>query len=149
MDFSSTAAFFAMLDETMSELATHNLAPDLHFIRVVASKVDENKSMQKELLALMRQVFGLTMIRTPMKDSAEIDNVTARLMTVYEMNGPMTSKPVRDRCLTYLNGGQRGDPRGHPRDLAEPRRTDAERGPRMTFETQNCTVAISGERALR
>jgi len=60
--------------------------------------------MQKELLALMRQVFGLTMIRTPMKDSAEIDNVTARLMTVYEMNGPMTSKPVRDRCLTYLNG---------------------------------------------
>jgi chromosome partitioning protein len=93
-----------MLDETMTELATHNLAPDLHFIRVVASKVDENKSMQKELLALMRQVFGLTMIRTPMKDSAEIDNVTARLMTVYEMNGPMTSKPVRDRCLTYLNG---------------------------------------------
>jgi chromosome partitioning protein len=104
MDFSSTAAFFAMLDETMSELAAHNLAPDLHFIRVVASKVDENKSMQKELLALMKQVFGTSMIRTPMKDSAEIDNVTARLMTVYEMNGPMTSKPVRDRCLTYLNG---------------------------------------------
>ena len=39
-----------------------------------------------------------------MKDSAEIDNVTARLMTVYEMNSPMTSKSVRDRCLTYLNG---------------------------------------------
>ncbi len=73
-------------------------------IGVVASKVDENKSMQKELLSLMRQVFGTSMIRTPMKDSAEIDNVTARLMTVYEVNGPMTSKAVRDRCLTYLNG---------------------------------------------
>jgi chromosome partitioning protein len=103
MDFSSTAAFLAMLDETLQELALHNLAPELNFIRIVASKVDENKSMQKELLALMRQVFGLAMIRTPLKDSAEIDNVTARLMTVYEVDGPMTSKAVRDRCLTYLN----------------------------------------------
>ena len=60
--------------------------------------------MQKELIALMRQVFGHVMIRTPLKDSAEIDNVTARLMTVYELNNPMTSKAVRDRCLTYLNG---------------------------------------------
>jgi chromosome partitioning protein len=104
MDFSSTAAFLAMLDETLEELAAHDLAPTLNFIRVVASKVDENKSMQKELLGLMRQVFGLAMIRTPLKDSAEIDNVTARLMTVYEVDGPMTSKAVRDRCLTYLNG---------------------------------------------
>jgi chromosome partitioning protein len=104
MDFSSTAAFLAMLDETLEELATRDLAPALNFIRVVASKVDENKSMQKELIALMRQVFGHVMIRTPLKDSAEIDNVTARLMTVYELDGPMTSKAVRDRCLTYLNG---------------------------------------------
>ena len=104
MDFSSTAAFLTMLDETLNQLASRDLAPDLNFVRIVASKVDENKSMQKELLLLMRQVFGLAMIRTPMKDSAEIDNVTARLMTVYEMNSPMTSKSVRDRCLTYLNG---------------------------------------------
>jgi chromosome partitioning protein len=93
-----------MLDETLAELAAHDLAPDLNFIRIVASKVDENKSIQKELLGLMRQVFGLAMIRTPLKDSAEIDNVTARLRTVYEIDGPMTSKSVRDRCLTYLNG---------------------------------------------
>ena len=46
----------------------------------------------------------LPMIRTPMKDSAEIDNVTASLMSVDEVNSPMTSKAVRDRCLTYLNG---------------------------------------------
>lgn len=104
MDFSSTASFLTMLDETLNQLSARELAPELNFVRVVASKVDENKSMQKELLDLMRQVFGLAMIRTPMKDSAEIDNVTARLMTVYEMNGPLTSKAVRDRCLTYLNG---------------------------------------------
>ena len=104
MDFSSTAAFLAMLEETLEELAMRNLAPTLNFLRVVASKVDENKSMQRELMAMMRQVFGLAMIRSPLKDSAEIDNVTARLMTVYEVDQPMTSKAVRDRCLTYLNG---------------------------------------------
>lgn len=104
MDFSSTAAFLAMLSETIEELAAHDLAPQLAFLRFVASRVDENKSMQKGLLELMRQVYGAAMIRTPLKDSAEIDNATARLMTVYELEGPITSKQVRDRCLTYLEG---------------------------------------------
>lgn len=104
MDFASTAAFLAMLDETIQELGERDLAPSLNFVRFLASKVDENKSMQKELLGLMRSIYGLSMIRTPLKDSAEIDNATARLMTVYELEGPMTSKAVRDRCLTYLNG---------------------------------------------
>ena len=104
MDFSSTAAFLAMLDETMQVMDDHGLAPELSFLRFVASKVDENKSMQKELMDLMRQVFGTALIRSPLKDSAEIDNATARLMTVYELDGPMTSRAVRDRCLTYLDG---------------------------------------------
>ena len=104
MDFSSTAAFLAMLDETMQVLAERGMAPDLSFLRFVASKVDENKSMQKELIKLMRQIFGTAMIRSPLKDSAEIDNATARLMTVYELDGPVTSRAVRKRCLAYLDG---------------------------------------------
>jgi chromosome partitioning protein len=104
MDFSSTAAFLSMLDETIEQLAERGLAPELQFLRFVASKVDENKSMQKELLNLMRTLFGHAMIRTPLKDSAEIDNATARLMTVYELDGPATSSQVRNRCLAYLDG---------------------------------------------
>lgn len=104
MDFSSTAAFLAMLDETIETLSENDLAPTLRFLRFVASKVDENKSMQKELLNLMRTLFGHAMIRTPLKDSAEIDNATARLMTVYELDGPVTSNSVRNRCLAYLDG---------------------------------------------
>ncbi|WP_068089566.1 AAA family ATPase [Novosphingobium rosa] len=104
MDFSSTAAFLTMLSETMHGLRDREMAPTLSFLRFVASKVDENKSMQKALMDLMRQIFGNAMIRTPLKDSAEIDNATARLMSVYELQGPMTSKSVRDRCLTYLDG---------------------------------------------
>lgn len=104
MDFSSTAAFLAMLDETMQVLSERDMALELSFLRFVASKVDENKSMQKELIGLMRQIFGTSMIRSPLKDSAEIDNATARLMTVYELEGPVTSRAVRDRCLAYLDG---------------------------------------------
>ncbi|MCW1431973.1 AAA family ATPase [Novosphingobium sp. JCM 18896] len=104
MDFSSTAAFLSMLDETIEQLAEREMAPELQFLRFVGSKVDENKSMQKELLQLMRTLFGHAMVRTPLKDSAEIDNATARLMTVYELDGPATSSAVRNRCLGYLDG---------------------------------------------
>ncbi|MCW6529047.1 MULTISPECIES: AAA family ATPase [Sphingomonas] len=104
MDFSSTAAFLAMLDETMQVLQEHGLETDLAFLRFVASKVDENKSMQRELMGLMGQLYGHALVRTPLKDSAEIDNASARLMTVYELDGPTTSRSVRERCLTYLDG---------------------------------------------
>ncbi len=104
MDFSSTAAFLSMLDETIEQLDEEGLAPELQFLRFVGSKVDDNKSMQKELLNLMRTLFGHAMVRTPLKDSAEIDNATARLMTVYELDGPATSSAVRNRCLGYLDG---------------------------------------------
>src|SRR3546814_1944165 len=104
MDFSSTAAFLAMLDETIETMADRGMAPALQFLRFVGSRVDENKSMQKELLNLMRTLFGHAMVRTQLKDSAEIDNATARLMTVYELNGPITSSAVRNSCLAYLDG---------------------------------------------
>ena len=104
MDFSSTAAYLAMLDETMQVLLEHGMNTDLAFLRFVASKVDENKSMQRELMGLMGQLYGNALVRTPLKDSAEIDNASARLMTVYELEGPTTSRCVRDRCLTYLDG---------------------------------------------
>jgi chromosome partitioning protein len=102
MDFSSTAAFLSMLDETLETLALHGHQPDLSFLRFLASKVDENKSMHREMMDLFRSLFGHDLIRAPLKDSAEIDNATARLMTVYELSGPVTSKAVRDRCLAYL-----------------------------------------------
>ncbi|WP_176599372.1 MULTISPECIES: AAA family ATPase [Sphingobium] len=104
MDFSSTAAFLSMLEETMAELHRLGFPTGLNFLRFVASKVDEGKSMQKEMLNLMRSLFGHYIVRTPLKDSAEIDNATARLMSVYELDGPLTSRSVRERCLTYLDG---------------------------------------------
>ncbi len=103
MDFSSTTAFLSMLEETLRTLAQFDRAPSLEFLKFVASRVEENKSIHKELIKLMQAIFGHHLVRAPLKNSAEIDNATARLMTVYEQQGAITSKSVRDRCLTYLN----------------------------------------------
>ena len=88
--------------------------------------------MQRELLGLMRSLFGDCMLRTVLKDSAEIDNASARLMTVYELEGPVTSRETYQRCLTYLNGRERGDRDADPPDMAEPGRAAARGGGAVT-----------------
>lgn len=104
MDFASTTAFLAMLHETMAALAERRLPVELRWMRMLATRADEQKSIQRELLGLMRRLFGAGMLRTTLKDSAEIDNASARLMTVYELEQPVTSRETWQRCLTYLNG---------------------------------------------
>ena len=104
VDFTSTTSFFAMLHETIGVLADRGFPVDLRWIRMLATRADEGKSMQRELLGLMRTVFGDMMLRTVLKDSAEIDNASARMMTVYDLEGPVTSRETYQRCLTYLNG---------------------------------------------
>lgn len=104
VDFTSTTTFLAMLYETMLTLEERNLPIDLRWMRLVATRADEQKSMQRELLGLMRNLFGDSLLRTVLKDSAEIDNASARLMTVYELEQPVTSRETYQRCMTYLNG---------------------------------------------
>jgi chromosome partitioning protein len=104
VDFTSTTTFLAMLYETMGVLEEQGLPIDLRWMRMLATRADEQKSMQRELLGVMRNLFGETLLRTVLKDSAEIDNASARLMTVYELEQPVTSRETYQRCLTYLNG---------------------------------------------
>jgi chromosome partitioning protein len=104
VDFTSTTTFFAMLHETMGVLQERGLPVELRWMRMLATRADEQKSMQRELLGLMRNLFGETLLRTVLKDSAEIDNASARLMTVYELEQPVTSRETYQRCLTDLNG---------------------------------------------
>jgi chromosome partitioning protein len=59
--------------------------------------------MQREIGALMRKVYGTTLCRAALRDSAEIDNASARLMTVYELDQPATSRETHNRALSHLN----------------------------------------------
>ncbi len=103
VDFTSTTTFLAMLHETMAVLEDRGLPIGLKWFKVLATRADEQKSMQRELLGMMRSLFGETLLRTVLKDSAEIDNASARLMTVYDLEQPVTSRETYMRCMTYLN----------------------------------------------
>jgi chromosome partitioning protein len=104
VDFTSTTTFLAMLHETMGVLEEQGLPIELQWMRMLATRADEQKSMQRELMGVMRSLFGEMLLRTVLKDSAEIDNASARLMTVYDLERPVTSRETYQRCLTYLNG---------------------------------------------
>ena len=103
VDFTSTTSFLAMLYESIGALAERDLPINLRWIRFLATRADEQKSMQRELLQIMRTLFGENMLRAVLRDSAEIDNASARMMSVYELEQPVTSRETYQRCLTYLN----------------------------------------------
>ena len=105
IDFSSTVSFIDMARTTMAHLEqlAGRTRPAYNFIRVVGSRVDENKSMHRELLSMMRDVFGGSMISSVMRTSAEIDNASSRMKTVFELERPVTSHEVHTRCVTQLN----------------------------------------------
>lgn len=103
VDFSSTTSFLAMLYESIGVLKERGLPIDLRWIRFLATRADEQKSMQRELLQIMRNLFGENMLRAVLRDSAEIDNASARMMSVYELEQPVTSRETYQRCMTYLN----------------------------------------------
>jgi hypothetical protein len=106
------------------------------FDRPLAWRADEQKSMHRELLGLMRSLFGDLLLRTVLKDSTEIDNTSARLMTVYELDHPVTSRETYKSCMTYRNAVN-ADRDADPARLAEPRRAAAHRRRARALQTCN------------
>src|SRR5277367_3666017 len=104
VDFASTAHFLRMVVETLEVLDDRLGAKGFHFVRVVATKVDEAKSAHVQIRQMMQSVFGSEMLSASLLDSAEIDNANVQLRTVYEIAG---SSKTHERCrnnLDRLNG---------------------------------------------
>lgn len=106
VDFASTAHFLRMIVDTLEVLADHGLGKrGYHFLRVVATKVDEGKSAHLQIREMMEAVFGVDMLNASLLDSAEIDNANVQLRTVYEIGhgGTRTHERCRNN-LDRLNG---------------------------------------------
>ena len=103
IDFGSTANFFTMLIGALESLERIGLKPNYKFLKVLVNDMNEGKSAHRLIVEWMKRCYETSMLSTVMKNSAEIDNASARLMSVYELTGPITSKEVYDRCLTYLD----------------------------------------------
>ena len=106
VDFASTAHFLRMIVETLDVLDHYGLGKrGYEFLRVIATKVDENKSAHTQIREMMAAVFGADMLATSLLDSAEIDNANVQLRTVYEVSG--AGSRTHERCrnnLDRLNG---------------------------------------------
>ncbi len=107
IDFSSTRNFFTMMIEALTVMAGQGVHTSYKFLKVLANDVDEQKSMHRSITGMMHRVYGTHMLSAVMKDSAEIDNAGGRLMTVYELASPITSKQTHDRCRGYLDAVNR------------------------------------------
>jgi chromosome partitioning protein len=106
VDFASTSHFLSMIVDTLQTLEDHGLGSrGYHFLRVVATKVDEGKSAHTQIREMMETVFGSDMLTNCLLDSAEIDNANVQLRTVYEL--PNAGSRTHERCrnnLDRLNG---------------------------------------------
>ncbi|MGB3407487.1 MAG: AAA family ATPase [Jannaschia sp.] len=103
VDFGSTAHFLRMMGATLSEIARHGGARDYSFVKILATKMNDQKSAHVAIKRMMDTVFPSDMLRATLKDSAEIDNATANLSTVYELTGAQTRTETHKRCRAYLD----------------------------------------------
>lgn len=103
IDFGSTAHFLKMMGATLSEIARHGGARDYSFVKILATKMNDQKSAHVAIKRMMDAVFPSDMLTATLKDSAEIDNATANLSTVYELTGPQTRTETHKRCRAYLD----------------------------------------------
>ncbi len=103
IDFASTAHFLKMMSATLSEIAQHGGARSYSFVKILATKMNDQKSAHVAIKRMMDAVFPQDVLQAVLKDSAEIDNATANLKTVYELTGPATRTDTHKRCRAYLD----------------------------------------------
>lgn len=103
IDFASTAHFLKMMEATLTELARFGGERSYSFVKILASKMSDQKSAHLAIKRMMDAVFPQDMLQSVLKDSAEIDNATANLSTVYELTGPATRTETHKRCRAYLD----------------------------------------------
>lgn len=104
IDFGSTAHFLRMMTSTLEELSRHGGEREYAFVKILVTKMNESKSAHQAIHRMMQAVFPQDLMQAVLKDSAEIDNATANLSTVYELTGPGTRSETHKRCRAYLDG---------------------------------------------
>lgn len=103
IDFGSTAHFLKMMAATLEQISSMSGARDYAFVKILATKMNDNKSAHAAIKRMMDAVFPEDMMTAVLKDSAEIDNATANLGTVYEVTGPGARTETHKRCRAYLD----------------------------------------------
>lgn len=103
IDFGSTAHFLKMMSATLEQIAEVGGDRDYAFVKILTTKMNDNKSAHGVIKKMMDAIFSEEMMLSVLKDSAEIDNATANLSTVYEIHGAQSRTETHRRCRAYLD----------------------------------------------
>lgn len=103
IDFGSTAHFLRMMTSTLEELARAGGERNYAFVKILVTKMSDTKSAHQAIYRMMQAVFPHDLLQSVLKDSAEIDNATANLRTVYELTGASTRSATHKRCRAHLD----------------------------------------------
>ena len=102
IDFASTAAYLAMLEEVVESL-TETLGLDVgySFVSLLATKVAPSKGAHEAMREVMGRGFGGDILPTALLDSAEFDTASVEMRTVYEHHGARSQ--THKRCRANLD----------------------------------------------
>lgn len=103
-DFHSTGSFFRMLEEVMESVGKHLGEPvELDFVKILISKHISGRQAHEFVSTLMAESYGNNVLANPFVQSAEIDNASSAWKTVYDLDGPTSSRQTYKRCLESMD----------------------------------------------
>lgn len=81
-DFASTAQYFKMVKRVVETITP---GKKFDFIKVMPTKVEKNKARQMDFLDIMRDRFGLSMLRSIFSSTSQIPNAASLYQTLYDL----------------------------------------------------------------
>lgn len=81
-DFASTTQYFRMVERVMQSAVQ---GKRFDFIKVLATKVERNKTRQMDFLDVLRSRFGYTMLRSTLLSTSQIPNAASFFRTLYDL----------------------------------------------------------------
>ena len=110
IDFASTAAYLAMLEEVVEALITQTSTPvEYSFVTLLATKVVEQKGAHEVMRDVMGRAFSGSILPTALLDSAEFDTASVEMRTVFEASGGQsrTARRCRNNLLAVMGDLER------------------------------------------
>ena len=106
IDFASTAAYLAMLEEVVEALnAQTQEAVEYSFVTLLATKVVEQMGAHEVMRDVMGRAFSGSILPTALLDSAEFDTASVEMRTVFETSGGQsrTARRCRNNLLAVMH----------------------------------------------
>ncbi len=101
IDYASTVSFLFMLKDIITSLGARGRPSEYKFIRMVATKLDENQSAHREMREMMIEKFGAEMLPNALVTSSIYNRANANMCSVYELD--LSSDKTYKRCRVNLD----------------------------------------------